>query len=138
MFSTPRHARTSAWKICGLMPSRSTGNATKKRGIVSRTDAEDAEKDMSFRGFLSALCASEWNPLRKLASTRPTQLSMNVQQLLQQRFQAALTGVVPEPARFAAMIKPAQDPKFGDYQANCAMSLAKELGKKPRDIAQEI
>ena len=31
------------------------------------------------------------------------------------------------------MLKPVQDPRHGDYQANCAMSLAKVLGKKPRD-----
>src|SRR4029453_2094730 len=36
------------------------------------------------------------------------------------------------------MVKPPQDAKHGDYQANCAMSLAKTLGKKPRDLAQEI
>ena len=36
------------------------------------------------------------------------------------------------------MIKAAQDAKHGDYQANCAMSLAKALGKKPRDVAQDL
>ena len=36
------------------------------------------------------------------------------------------------------MIRPAQDPKFGDYQANFAMSLGKQLGKPPRDVAAEI
>jgi arginyl-tRNA synthetase len=36
------------------------------------------------------------------------------------------------------MIRPSQDPKFGDYQANCAMSLKKWLGKPPREIAAEI
>ena len=36
------------------------------------------------------------------------------------------------------MIRASQDPKFGDYQANCAMGLAKKLGKKPRDVATEI
>lgn len=30
------------------------------------------------------------------------------------------------------------DPKFGDYQANLAMRLAKQLGHKPRDVAQRI
>ncbi|MFO0864292.1 MAG: arginine--tRNA ligase [Gemmataceae bacterium] len=39
---------------------------------------------------------------------------------------------------YAAMVKPTQDAKHGDYQANAAMSLAKVLGKKPRDLAQEI
>jgi len=36
------------------------------------------------------------------------------------------------------MIRPAGDPKFGDYQANCAMSLGKQLGKPPRDIATDL
>jgi arginyl-tRNA synthetase len=37
------------------------------------------------------------------------------------------------------MVKPAGDPRFGDYQANLAMSLAKALGRKnPRELAQEI
>ena len=35
-------------------------------------------------------------------------------------------------------MRPAQDPKFGDYQANCAMPLKKELGGNPREIAQKI
>ena len=49
---------------------------------------------------------------------------------------AALDPGDPQP--YLAMIKPVQDPKHGDYQANCAMSLAKTLGTKPRDVAQEI
>src|SRR6516165_3754996 len=63
---------------------------------------------------------------------------MNLLHLVQERFHVALTGLVPDPASYAAMVKPAQDPKFGDYQFNGAMSLAKALGKKPRDIAQEL
>jgi arginyl-tRNA synthetase len=41
-------------------------------------------------------------------------------------------------AAFAAAVRPATDPKFGDYQANGCMMLAKALGQKPRDLAQEI
>jgi len=29
-------------------------------------------------------------------------------------------------------------PEFGDYQANGVMAIAKRLGKKPRDLAQEV
>jgi arginyl-tRNA synthetase len=67
-------------------------------------------------------------------------ISMNLLQLIQQRFQSALSGLVDDPAPYLAMIKPTQDAKFGDYQANCAMSLAKALSNKPkpRDIAQEL
>ncbi|UCE59977.1 MAG: arginine--tRNA ligase [Phycisphaerales bacterium] len=36
------------------------------------------------------------------------------------------------------LVRPAQDEKFGDYQSNCAMGLAKRLGKKPRDVATAI
>ena len=41
-------------------------------------------------------------------------------------------------AAFAAAVRPATDPKFGDYQANGCMALAKALGQKPRDLAQAI
>jgi arginyl-tRNA synthetase len=63
---------------------------------------------------------------------------MNVLHLLQDTFRTALSGLVEDAAPYLAMIKPAQDARFGDYQANCAMSLAKVLGRKPRDIAEEI
>src|SRR5262245_60006811 len=63
---------------------------------------------------------------------------MNVLHLLQERFRGALSGLVSDPAPYVAMVKPAQNPDFGDYQANCAMSLAKELKGKPRDIAAQI
>jgi arginyl-tRNA synthetase len=63
---------------------------------------------------------------------------MNALQLLQLHFREALTGLVTDAEPYVAMVKPAQDARHGDYQANCAMSLAKVLGKKPRDVAQEI
>src|SRR5262245_23431473 len=63
---------------------------------------------------------------------------MNLLHQLQQKLHAALAGLVADPAPFAAMLKPAQDARFGDYQANCAMSLAKTLGKKPPDVARAI
>lgn len=37
-----------------------------------------------------------------------------------------------------AIVRPTQDPTFGDFQLNGAMPLAKELGKSPREIAQPI
>lgn len=36
------------------------------------------------------------------------------------------------------MLVPTSNPKFGDFQANVAMSLAKPLGKAPRAIAEQI
>jgi arginyl-tRNA synthetase len=63
---------------------------------------------------------------------------MNLLYQLQQKLHAALANLVADPAPFAAMLKPAQDARFGDYQANCAMSLAKTLGQKPPDVARAI
>src|SRR5438094_10263713 len=63
---------------------------------------------------------------------------MNLLHLIQDKFRTALKDLVPDGEPYVAMIKATQDPRHGDYQANCAMSLAKALGKKPRDVAQEI
>jgi arginyl-tRNA synthetase len=63
---------------------------------------------------------------------------MNVLALLQRKLQEALTGLAADPAAYAGMLKPAQDPRFGDYQANCAMPLAKQLGQKPPEVARAI
>jgi arginyl-tRNA synthetase len=57
---------------------------------------------------------------------------------IRNRFRSALTGLVPQPEECLDQIRRSQDPKFGDYQANMAMSLAKQLGRKPRDVASEI
>ncbi len=63
---------------------------------------------------------------------------MNLLALLQRKVHDALTGLVPDPSPYAALVKPAQRPEHGDYQANCAMPLGKALGRKPRDVAEEI
>ncbi len=36
------------------------------------------------------------------------------------------------------IVRPAQEERFGDYQSNCAMGIAKKLGKKPREVAGAI
>jgi arginyl-tRNA synthetase len=63
---------------------------------------------------------------------------MNPLKQIQEKFRAALGGLVADAKPYVAMVKAAQDARHGDYQANCAMSLAKVLGKKPRDVAQEV
>ena len=59
------------------------------------------------------------------------QLTARFDQALIAAFGPALAGTDP-------MLVPTSDPKFGDYQANLAMSLAKPLKQKPRDIATQI
>ncbi|HKR52951.1 MAG TPA: arginine--tRNA ligase, partial [Chthoniobacterales bacterium] len=39
---------------------------------------------------------------------------------------------------FAGEVTPATDPRFGDYQSNAAMVLAKQRGENPRKIAERI
>jgi arginyl-tRNA synthetase len=63
---------------------------------------------------------------------------MNPLSLLRERFAAALAGFTSDPLPYAEMVKPAQDARFGDFQANCAMPLAKQVGAKPRDLALQI
>ncbi len=55
------------------------------------------------------------------------------------RFDQALVAAFgPELAGTDPMLVPTTNPKFGDYQANLAMSLTKPLKQKPRDIASQI
>ena len=59
---------------------------------------------------------------------------MNVLALLQTRFRPALTGLVQDEKKVAElldMVRPAQDAKFGDYQANFAMPLKKAGTSRP-------
>ncbi|MCA9246712.1 MAG: arginine--tRNA ligase [Planctomycetales bacterium] len=63
---------------------------------------------------------------------------MNVLALLRQRFAAALSELVEDPAPLVDLVRPSQGAQFGDYQANCAMPLGKQLGKPPREVAQSI
>ena len=62
----------------------------------------------------------------------------NVQRTLDDRLTAAIRAAFPDAADAPAIVMQAQDERFGDYQANGAMALAKRLGKKPRDVAAEI
>src|SRR4051812_3877049 len=62
---------------------------------------------------------------------------MNVLDRLRRAF-AAATPEGGDPAAFAAAVRPSGDAKFGDYQANGCMALAKTLKKNPRDLAQGV
>lgn len=58
-------------------------------------------------------------------------------ELLEERISqamAALSGL----EGCAAIVKPTTDPKFGDYQANGVMGLAKKMKTNPRKLAEEL
>ncbi len=59
------------------------------------------------------------------------QLKLKLEQALVTAFGAEYTGVDP-------MLVSASNPKFGDYQSNIALSLAKRLEQQPRAIAAQI
>ncbi|MCK4628831.1 MAG: arginine--tRNA ligase, partial [Sedimentisphaerales bacterium] len=56
--------------------------------------------------------------------------------ILEQRISLVMTDIAGEPV--PAIVKSTQDPKFGDYQANGVMGLAKKLKQNPRQLAQKI
>jgi len=57
--------------------------------------------------------------------------------ILEERISAAMTDVCGL-GDCRAIVKPSTDPKFGDYQANGVMALAKKLKRNPRELAEEI
>lgn len=64
---------------------------------------------------------------------------MTFPQLLQQRVSAALATLGhPLPEGFGVVVEQAADPRFGDYQTNAAMVLAKALRTNPRALATEL
>ena len=63
---------------------------------------------------------------------------MNIRSELKTRFREILAKLADNPNELLEMVRQSQDAKFGDYQANFAMPLAKRLGRPPRDVAAEI
>ena len=66
---------------------------------------------------------------------------MNLLELFKSRFQPAIGALISDPVRqreVLEMVRVAQDPKFGDYQANFAMPLGKQIAKPPRDVAAQL
>jgi len=61
----------------------------------------------------------------------------SVIEILEERVSAAM-GRAGGREGCAAIVRPATDAKFGDYQANGVMALAKELKTNPRQLAEEV
>jgi arginyl-tRNA synthetase len=62
----------------------------------------------------------------------------NIRATLDARVSAAMAAGFPDAAGAPAIVQPAQDPRFGDYQANGAMALAKRLKQNPREVAAAV
>ena len=57
---------------------------------------------------------------------------------IQSRLQAAVTAVLPGADVSSVLVRPCPDPKFGDYQSNALMALAKERKMNPRQLATDV
>ena len=58
--------------------------------------------------------------------------------LIEQRVQSAVAAVLPDANLAIVQVRPTADPKFGDYQCNALMSLAKERKRNPRQLAEDV
>ena len=57
---------------------------------------------------------------------------------IQERLRQAVAGLLPDANLETVMVRPCPDPKFGDYQSNALMSLAKERKRNPRQLATQV
>jgi arginyl-tRNA synthetase len=54
------------------------------------------------------------------------------------KLQAAVRAVLPDADAALVLVRPCPDPKFGDYQSNALMSLAKARKLNPRQLATDV
>ena len=57
--------------------------------------------------------------------------------ILEEKISAAMA-VAAKQENCAAIVRPATDPKFGDYQVNGVMALAKKIKRNPRKLAEDV
>jgi arginyl-tRNA synthetase len=63
---------------------------------------------------------------------------MNLLNEIKSRFADALRPLTDDAGAMLDLLRPSQDAKFGDFQANCAMPLSKMLSRPAREVAAEI
>jgi arginyl-tRNA synthetase len=59
-------------------------------------------------------------------------------QLLEQQLHTAVLAVLPDAGMASLLVRPCPDPKFGDYQSNALMALAKARKLNPRQLATDV
>jgi len=57
---------------------------------------------------------------------------------IEERLQTAVAAVLPDADLSQVLVRPCPDPRFGDYQANSLMGLAKARKLNPRKLADEV
>src|SRR6185295_14751339 len=57
---------------------------------------------------------------------------------IEQRLQAAVRAVLPDADVSAVLVRPCPNPKFGDYQSNALIAVAKTRGIDTRQFATDV
>src|SRR5881409_1997601 len=57
---------------------------------------------------------------------------------IEQKLHEAVKQVLPDADLNTVLVRPCPDPKFGDYQTNALMSLAKTRKLNPRQVAADV
>ena len=65
-------------------------------------------------------------------------LPVSPQKHIESKLQAAVRSIFPDADTTAILVRPCPDPKFGDYQSNALMSLAKARKLNPRQVATDV
>jgi len=58
--------------------------------------------------------------------------------IIERRLQSATKTILPDADSSSVLVRPCPDPKFGDYQSNALMSLAKSRKMNPRQLATDV
>ena len=83
-------------------------------------------------GMLSVI--EEYGSVRTPQSTP----SLLPHKQIELKLQAAVRAVLPEADPAIILVRPCPDPKFGDYQSNALMALAKARKMNPRQLATDV
>lgn len=57
---------------------------------------------------------------------------------IEERLRTVVAAILPEADLGIVQVRPCPEPKFGDYQSNSLMTLAKERKRNPRQLAEEV
>ncbi len=57
---------------------------------------------------------------------------------IERRLREAVAQILPDASLSSVQVRPCPDPKFGDYQSNSLMALAKERKMNPRQLATDV
>ena len=75
---------------------------------------------------------------RRASFSQPEFIAVLPHKFIESRLRTAVAAVLPEASLAAVCVRPCPDPKFGDYQANALMALAKERKLNPRQLASQV